>query len=106
MPPQNTQQEMTPEEAKAGLGLATRLSEQMLMMQNPQQVPQDAQNTPQQENTPETKEGVETQKDDKVGELKAEMEGFKTEMKTLVQQQIDGLRQDIQEALKEEDGEN
>ena len=98
--------EMSTEESLASLGLSTRLSEQMLMMQNPQQAPQDTQNAPQQENTPETKEGVETHKDDKVGELKAEMEGFKTEMKTLVQQQIDGLRQDIQEALKEEDGEN
>lgn len=43
MQPQNTQIDMSPEEAFAALGLATRLNEEMLMQQN----------TPQKENVEE-----------------------------------------------------
>ena len=100
-------QQMPPEDIRAALGFSTNLMSQMMPV-DAQEAPQDAQNAPQQENGGDVEEDKETEKEDKVGELKAEMEGFKVEVKTLIEQQIDGLRKDIKDALsnEQENGEN
>lgn len=102
MQPDNLQQNMSntmmaPEDIRAALGYSTTLMSQMM----PVDV-QDAQNAPGQENRQGVEEDANKEKEDKVGELKAEMEGFKVEVKTLIEQQIDGLRKDIKDALSNE----
>ena len=65
------QDDMTPEEAKASLGLSSRLSEQFLMSMAPQQeeevpaeAPPEAQNAPESEAEPEVEEVVEEPAED------------------------------------------
>lgn len=80
-------QEMTPEEAKASLGLATRLGEQMLMMQNPQPMEE-----PQEEPKPEptlSEQYPENEDNDKLDQ---------------VLEEIQSIKQEIKEVLAEEDG--
>lgn len=98
MNPNQTQgsnpQDMTPEEAKAGLGLATRLNEQMLVANAPQQ------GAPQ----PDTQ-----QQPDLMGELdkvrtdfQTELGGLKQTTQDMIKAEIDKLRDDIQSAIQEE----
>ena len=113
--------EMTPEEAKASLGLATRLSEQMLMAQMAQQAPQDAQNAPQQENGQDMGDSdnmdIEAQDKQDKGDKKLDnseekmdgkMEILRTELKDTIKVEIDSIKQMIKDALSEEkdNGEN
>jgi hypothetical protein len=92
--------DMTPEEAKASLGLATRLSEQMLMAQfaqmgggMPQEAPQDAQNAPEQENGGEKEETSDLRKqyenepnDEKLDEVLDEIKSIKEEIKQVLEE--------------------
>ena len=110
MQPQNV--DMTPEEAKASLGLATRLSEQMLMAQMAQQAPQDAQNGQGGEQMQEMGDSdnmdIEAQDKEDRGEDKTDekMEILRTELKDTIKVEIDSIKQMIKEALSEENGEN
>lgn len=87
--PQNTSQQLTPDQIMASLGLATRLSEQLLRSQNPMQEPEnpvqeeptDASQTletaPGSEETPEMDETMEEQEPSFVADLKSMItEGF------------------------------
>jgi len=107
--------DMTPEEAKASLGLATRLSEQMLMAQMVQTAPQDAQNAPEQEMGGGMGEGGDMMEKGKEGEnkdtghsdqmegkMEEKMEILRTELKDTIKMEIEGIRKDIKEALSNE----
>lgn len=122
MNPDNMQQQsmdMTPEEAKASLGLATRLSEQMLMAQFAQTSPQDAQNGQGKEKGQEGGDSdnmdIEAQDKENGGDKKLDnseekmdgkMEILRTELKDTIKVEIDSIKQMIKEALSEENGEN
>ena len=103
MEPENNKQELTPEFAKASLGLATRLSEQFLMSQMPQQgmgmeeppqeAPQEGKTAPRQEKGHEMMNGE--------GE---DMEALIEQKVTLaVQKEIGGIREEIRKYLKEDE---
>ena len=122
MNPDNMQQQsvdMTPEEAKASLGLATRLSEQMLMAQAPQIAPPDAQNGQGSEQTQGMGDSdnmdIEAQDKEDKGDKKLDnseekmdgkMEILRTELKDTIKVEIDSIKQMIKDALTEENGEN
>ena len=110
--------EMTPEEAKASLGLATRLSEQMLMAQFAQTAPQDAQNGQggeQMQGVSQDNNGAkDTNTADNKGidnseeKMDGKMEILRTELKDTIKVEIDSIKQMIKDALSEEkdNGEN
>lgn len=76
MNPEETQpEELTPEDAKAALGLSTRLSEQMLMAEAQ---PMEGQEAPEELELEEPKEDVRAI-------IKEEMENFKKEMLTILE---------------------
>lgn len=83
--------EMTAEEAKASLGLATRLSEQMLMMQAPQEAPVE----------PETPQNEEKTIRD---EYPAQDEN--NEKLDMVLDEIASIKEEIAKALEEPEEEN
>lgn len=94
--------DMTTEESAASLGLATRLSEQLLMSQvQPQEeMPvETSQDAPQGTETPVVEEDEVTASETPEIDLKAELEVFKKEMKEEVKQQVESIRQGIKEAL-------
>ena len=113
MNPKETQlEEMTPEESKAALGLSTRLTEQFLMSQVPQQP---VEGTETQESAPEQELDLETEEPineelnkDEMGDKMAEIEKSMTEkldqirkeLKEDNQREIDTLKKIIQDALK------
>lgn len=89
-------QEMSPEEAKAGLGLATRLNEQMLVAQAPQPEPQ-----------AETPQEKEVQPDDSKftdleGKMDDKMEILRTELKDTIKAEIGSIKDEIKNALANE----
>mgnify|MGYP002868122821 CR=1 FL=1 len=107
MPPQNTQSNMTPEEAKASLGIATYLQGQHLQSQMPQDTPVEGDTSPGSE--PGTTEQPGQQQD-----VQAEIQGLETrlmdELKTLredMKTQGDGkaeladLKKQIEQILNE-----
>jgi hypothetical protein len=92
MEPQNTQQDMTPEEAKASLGIATHLQSQLLP-QDTSQMPENAQGQGEQPQIdPQTmmQEMMSQMQDmhkEMMGEMKKEMKGMmKTEIKKLLEE--------------------
>lgn len=92
---------MAPEDVRAALGYSTNIMSQMMPVDMPTTAPTTAPQPQGEANSGDVVEDAETEKEDKVGELKAEMEGFKVEVKILIEQQIEGLRQDIKDALTE-----
>ena len=103
----NEMQEMSPEDAKASLGLATRLSEQFLMPQmmategnvpmkqgNPEEMPQGEAIEGETEETPPL--DTEALKTEIMGSIKGEIKG-------IVQEEMSSLRQEIKDALSDED---
>ena len=113
MNPNNTQAQnvdLTPEESLSSLGLATRLSEQMLMSQVPQEdmgmdmedetSSQTSQESQGKEIMPEMvkDEGV----DNMEGKMDEKMEILRTEMKDTIKMEIEGIRNDIKSALENE----
>lgn len=94
---QNVDNQMTPEEAKASLGLATRLGEQMLMVENPQM--------PEEEGGEQTtlQEPTEEKPEMDLEAMKSEMlESIKPQIQEIVKEEMTGLRQEIKDALDEE----
>lgn len=104
MNPQETQ-DITPEEAKAALGLSNRLSEQYLAMQAPQ-APEMQENALGEEemDTMGEEEGFDMQAHMKEMESKMDekIESLRAEVKSIVAEEVSGLRKDIKEALDNE----
>jgi hypothetical protein len=66
--------EMTPDEARASLGIATRLSEGVF---NPKKAPESPENVPEQEETPEQGKGdIDGMKDELMKEVKALVDNY------------------------------
>lgn len=84
---------ITPEEAKASLGLATRLNEQMLISENP----------PMGEMSEEEEQAEEPAEETPEVDTESIKEELREEMKGLIQEEVDSIRKDIQDALKEDD---
>lgn len=96
MEPQENQQdlspEMTPEEAKASLGIATMLQQQHLDSQMPPESSEGAENT---------QSGEKQQIDPEA--LKEEISGdLMKEVKKMIKEEIGGIKDMIKEALKED----
>ena len=97
MEPEQMQEELSPEEAKASLGLATRLGEGMLMMEAPQM----AENGEEGTETGQTEEMPEEETPD----IKEELESMREELKAMIEEEVGGIREDIKEALQTTDEE-
>ena len=96
MEPQTTQPDMTPEEAKASLGIATFLQQQMI----PQEVPIDGDESL--EMGDDSDLDIETDEEPEY-DAKGEMEAFKKEMQTMVDDKIGSIKDMLKEALNEEE---
>lgn len=81
-------QDMTPEDAKASLGIATRLNEQMLMA-NSQQNPEMNQQGGQPPEQPQQQQGMDPQM---IAEL----------VKNAVREEMGGLRKEIEQIIKDD----
>lgn len=99
------QEELSPEEAKAALGLSTRLSEQFMMSQVPQEGVEGSETPEKGSNSPVESKNEETP--DKSIELEGKMdeklEILRTEIKDTIKLEIEGIRNQIKEALDESD---
>lgn len=73
---------MTPEDAKASLGLATRFGEQMLMSMAP---PQQEEEAPQEQKLSEQYPEAESEDNDKIDMVLEEIQGIKEEIKQLME---------------------
>ena len=99
------QTQLTPEETKASLGLATRLGDQFLMQQAQQMQEQIAMEAPQEQEMPQGQEMM--------GEAKqspeVDTEGLKTEImkevKSAIKEELGDLKDMIKSALKDDDKE-
>ena len=102
---QLAQAELSPEEAKASLGLSTRLSEQMLTQQAMMEGTMPMEGQEEQMGTaqgPKTAPASNPKPEEGTPESKMEM---KNEIRTIVQEEMANLRQDIESALSTEDEE-
>ncbi len=104
-PQNNPNNDMTPEEAKASLGLSTTLVEQILGQQAQEQAMMQGEGmegsemgetAPEPTGQPEVEETPEVDIDAKVDQ---KMEVLRAEMKELIRQEVGGIRADIKEAL-------
>ncbi len=77
MPPQNTQSNMTPEEAKASMGIATHLQDQLMPTD-----PTSPANEPGDQKNPESKVNVKTEISGLETRLMDEIQTLREEMKT------------------------
>jgi hypothetical protein len=113
--------EMSPDDAMAALAISTRLSEQMMMQQAPQDMPVEgefgAEMPPEGTETPETEETapteetpvetqeIEEEKPDPTEVVEEKMEEVKTEMKDTIKTEIksamDGFKKMIENAIKD-----
>ena len=97
--PQNDNQQpnMTLEqanEAKALLGIATRISEGM-MPQTPQEAPVSPETAPEQEETPEVEEDIIPEENEAPeADLEAKFDEFKEEIKSLIKDELKGLKKE------------
>lgn len=94
---------MSMEESKAALGNATYLQEQLLMQQNAgmgediaTEAPIEPQEAPTEDLDVETEEEPEE-------DMKAEFDDFKKEVKKMVKEEIGGIKEMINSALKDEE---
>lgn len=87
MPPENTQgkTQMTTEESAASLGFSNKLVEQLLASQNPQQQ-QQTQGQPQ-------------DPQQQIDELKTAFSGLKEELSGMIEDKLNGIRDDIANAI-------
>ena len=104
------QEELTPEEAKASLGLATRLQEQFLMTQmlpKDEMMPPDGQETPQNGTGNEMmSESEKEPHEDKMmameGKMDEKMEILRTELKETIKTEVGSIRDEIKSAIEDE----
>ncbi len=103
----NMQGELTPEEAKASLGLATRLGEQHLMSMVPQEAveaPVEGQEGSQtQQEAPKQESPKEDNSAQIEGKMDEKMEILRTELKDTIKVEIESIRKDIKDALENEE---
>lgn len=105
---QANMQGLTPEEAKASLGLATRLGEQFLMSQAQQQMSEEApvkgQEAPQQEMGQEMPMAPQVDTEGIKNEITASVkEDIQTIVKEAVKEEMGGLRKELKDALESEE---
>jgi hypothetical protein len=96
-----TQAELSPEEAKASLGLSTRLSEQFLMsqaQQNGTEAPQGGETDPEETE----KEPQEDKMMAMEGKMDEKMEILRTEMKDTIKNEIGSIRDEIKSAIEDD----
>ena len=110
MNPEETQQQMSPEDAKATLGLATRLSEQMLMTQAeqegtmPVESPEDPQEAPQ-ETQPSLRDNFPAQEEEgKIDEVLDEIGDIKAQIKEALEDDGEEDKEDKEDKKDKEDG--
>lgn len=84
MPPQQSQQEMSPDEAKAALGIATSLQEQMMAQMGMQEQPQEG-----------TTEGEMPQGEEQTQEPQKDQAQGIEELKSEILQEIQTLREEV-----------
>lgn len=89
---QPTNQELTPDEAKAALGTATYLQEQLIPRQTQENAPQNAQNG----------EMDETGEDEKYADLEARIGEVEKSTRTAIKEEIGGIKDMIKQLLEEE----
>jgi hypothetical protein len=97
-------QEMTPDEAAASMGLATRLQDELLASQNPQmgmEEPMAEQPMEQAQETPQDETPQEDTQPNIQEEVKKDFEGFKDEVRGMIDEKIGDLTKTIKDALKE-----
>ena len=94
----NNPNQMTTDEAKASLGIATALQQQMMQQQSPQ--------APQEQKTVSTGEEPPQTENDKVSELETKFSEFQKEIKTMIKDEIGGLKEELKNALSEETDES
>src|SRR3990167_6559240 len=101
-----TQENMTPEEAKASLGLSTRLSEQFMMSQAQMngtmppvegEMPQGGENGEELEKEPQEDKMTAME-----GKMDEKMEILRTELKETIKTEIGSIRDEIKSALENE----
>ncbi len=105
MNPEENQANMSPEDAKAALGLSTRLSEQMLAS-DVQQQPQNASQESQEGSTEEMpKESDNTAPEDKTAELEGKLaqgiDDLRQEMHAMNKDTLSSIKEMINQALNE-----
>lgn len=99
----NTQEELSPEEAKASLGLATRMGEQYLMSQVPKEGQESQETAPQGDGEGESEKVPEEDKSMALeGKMDEKMEILRTELKDTIKNEIESIRNDIKTALEDE----
>ena len=110
---QEENSELSPEEAKAALGLSTRLTEQFMMSQVPQEAEQETpeapvepQEAPTEELPEETEEEPqEEEKEDSLAKLELSivdrLDKIRKELKDDQKDQVDSLRKEIENALNQ-----
>jgi len=94
--------DLTPEEAKASLGISTRLSEQLLMQMNP---PMEEEGSEMGETAPEPTEQPEVEETPEVdvdSRIDQKTEVLRAELKEMIRQEVGSIRQDIKDALANE----
>lgn len=103
MPEENMQEQnvdMTAEDAKASLGLATRLSEQFLTMMHPQEEAVEGQEAQGEAQTEETKNEPQVDTEALKEELREEL---KKELQSEMDKKMEDLKKTLTDALNEED---
>lgn len=98
MEPQNTQGKKTdihPDQAAASLAFATHLTDGM-MPKNGSATPQEGQG---QQQTPQSPQDPQKEMEDLKTEFTDGIKGLRKEMKDEIKKQIEGIRQDIQQAI-------
>ena len=115
---QPLQQKMNVDDAKAALGIATRISEGLMpkiepktdlgtatALNSPTGMPvQDPAMTQDQSNTAKHIEDMKSKHEAKMTEIETKMDQMKSEMEIMVKDEISGIKDLIIEALKEDNG--
>lgn len=100
------QSQLTADEAKASLGIATNLQNQLLEYNHPQEAPQTQESAPQEAETPK-EEKAPTEEKDPMKEMElmftTKLDEIRQELKKDNQREIDQLKETITSALAEED---
>ena len=91
MNPENTQQNINPDEAMANLAFSTALQDQLM----PQEASQEPQNAPGSEEMPQEIESTESL------DISLELNDFRKEIRTLIKKEIGGIKKEIKDLLNE-----